>query len=241
MRVLMISKACLVGAYQRKLEAIAAHDGVELVVVVPPAWRDERGELKLERAHTAGYRLVVEPVAFGGNFHMHFYPRLGRAFARFRPDVVHIDEEPYNLATWHALWLARRAGARALFFTWQNINRRYPFPFDLGERWTLRRVDYAIAGTDGAAAVWRTKGYHGPLAVIPQFGVDPDIFSPGAARPAGAFRVGYAVGWCRRRASICCCAPSPGLRATGGLRCAAAARRRGTSNGWRRRWASRTG
>ena len=187
MRILMISKACVVGAYQRKLEAIAAHDDVALTVVVPPAWRDERGVLKLERAHTAGYRLVVEPVLFNGSFHLHGYPRLWRQFARARP-----DEEPYNLATWHALWLARRAGARALFFTWQNINRRYPFPFSAGERWVLRRADYAIAGTAGAAAVWREKGYTGPLAVIPQFGVAADFFSPAERVRDGPFVVGYA-------------------------------------------------
>lgn len=195
MRVLMISKACVVGAYQRKLELIAAHDDIDLTVVVPPSWRDERGVLRLERAHTSGYWLAVEPVAFNGRFHLHFYPRLARRFAQVRPDVVHIDEEPYNLATWHALWLARRAGAKALFFTWQNLARRYPFPFAAGERWALRRADYAIAGTEGAAAVWRAKGYAGPLAVIPQFGVDPNLFSPGAPgerRRERPFVIGYA-------------------------------------------------
>jgi glycosyltransferase involved in cell wall biosynthesis len=192
-RVLMISKACLVGAYQRKLEEIAAFDDVELTVVTPPSWRDERGEIRLERAHLSGYTLAVEPIVFNGNFHMHFYPRLGRQFKAVRPDVVHIDEEPYNLATWHALWLARRVGARALFFSWQNIARRYPFPFSRGERWVQRNADYGIAGTQGAAAVWRAKGYTGPLAVIPQFGVDTALFTPGGARqPGRPFVIGYA-------------------------------------------------
>jgi hypothetical protein len=106
MRVLMVSKACLVGAYQRKLEEIARHDDIELTVAVPPRWRDERGELSLERVYTQGYDLVVEPMRFNGSFHAHFYPRIGRRIARTRPDLVHIDEEPYNLATAHAMWLA---------------------------------------------------------------------------------------------------------------------------------------
>ncbi|MBN1286413.1 MAG: glycosyltransferase family 4 protein [Anaerolineae bacterium] len=178
MRVLMVSKACLVGTYQRKLEEIARFDDIELTVVTPPAWRDARGKIKLERAHLRGYTLAVEPLALNGHFHLHFYPTLGRIIKRVRPDIVHIDEEPYNLATWHALWLAKRAGAKALFFTWQNIARRYPPPFDRGEAWVLRRADYGIAGTQDAAQVWRAKGYAGPLAVIPQFGVDMDLFSP---------------------------------------------------------------
>jgi glycosyltransferase involved in cell wall biosynthesis len=211
-RVLMVSKACVVGAYQKKLEelarmsqppAYAASKGegsvspkaspepVELTVVVPPYWRDERGTLNLERRHTTGYELIVEPMAFNGHFHLHFYPGLGKQIRRVQPDLVHIDEEPYNLATAHTLWLARRAGARSLFFSWQNIQRRYPLPFRLMEGYVLNRVDYAIVGNQESARVWQAKGYSGPLAIIPQFGVDPEIFYP-ESRPAGrGFVVGY--------------------------------------------------
>jgi len=189
----MISKACLMGTYQRKLEEIARFPDVELMVIVPPAWHDGSRIVRLERAHTAGYELAVEPVAFNGNFHLHFYPRLGQRLRAFAPDVVHIDEEPYNFATFHALWMAKRAGARALWFTWQNLNRHYPFPFRWIEGYNLRHADYAIAGSAGAAEVWRKKGYTGPLAVIPQFGVDPDIFVPRPGEPDSGrgFLIGY--------------------------------------------------
>jgi glycosyltransferase involved in cell wall biosynthesis len=191
MRILMISKACVVGAYQKKLEELARLPELELTVVVPPFWRDERGVLELERQHTAGYELVVEPMTFNGNFHLHFYPGLGKQIRRVRPDLVHIDEEPYNLATAHALWLTRRAGASSLFFSWQNLLRRYPLPFRMLERYVLGNVDYAIVGNQESGQVWRTKGYQGRLAVIPQFGVDPEIFCP-APRPGGrGFVVGY--------------------------------------------------
>ena len=193
MRVLMLSKACLVGAYQRKLEEIARL-GVELLVVVPPSWRDERGTIPLERAYTRGYDLVVEPIALNGHFHLHFYPRLGRRFRCFHPHIVHIDEEPYNLATFQAMRLARRYGARALFFSWQNLLRRYPIPFRWMERYVLRHAAYGLVGNREAAQVWRAKGYQGPLRVIPQFGVDPDLFHPPAsgARPPGSeVTIGY--------------------------------------------------
>jgi glycosyltransferase involved in cell wall biosynthesis len=193
MRVLMISKACLVGAYQRKLEEIARFPDIELMVVVPPLWRDGSRVTRLERAHTTGYELAVEPIAFSGSFHLHFYPRLGRRLRAFAPDIVHVDEEPYNFATFHALRMAKRFGARVLWFSWQNLNRSYPFPFRLIERYSLRNADYAIAGSSGAEEVWREKGYAGPLAIIPQFGVDPDIFAPrpGGRDPARGFLIGY--------------------------------------------------
>ncbi|MBZ0285453.1 MAG: glycosyltransferase family 4 protein [Anaerolineae bacterium] len=176
-RVLMISKACIVGIYQRKLEEIARL-GVDLLTLVPPSWKDERGETRLERVYTEGYQLQVVPIALNGNFHLHFYPGLGQWIRDFRPQIVHIDEEPYNAAAWQALFHARRAGAKTLFFSWQNIVRQYPPPFSWGERWLLNNVDYALVGTESAASVWRAKGYTGRLAVVPQFGVDTELFKP---------------------------------------------------------------
>lgn len=190
MRVTLLSKALVVGAYQRKCELIAAHPEVELTVLVPPAW----GAQRLERAYARGYDLREIPIRANGNFHLHYYPTLAAELARSRPDVLHIDEEPYNLATWRAMQALGSLGtARALFFTWQNIKRDYPPPFSWIERDVLRRADAAIAGSDEAARVWRAKGFVKPIVVIPQFGVDEEAFAPAArAHWAGPFTVGFA-------------------------------------------------
>jgi glycosyltransferase involved in cell wall biosynthesis len=191
MRVLMISKACLVGTYQRKLEELARL-GVELTVIVPAEWRDPSGTIKLERVHTQGYRLLVEPLQFNGNYHLHRWPTLAQRIVELQPEIIHIDEEPYNLATWEALRLARKHGAKALFFSWQNLVRNYPPPFAWFERWVLDHIDYGLMGTQSAAEVWRAKGYQKPLAVIPQFGIDPDFFTPATVpNDDTAVRFGY--------------------------------------------------
>jgi glycosyltransferase involved in cell wall biosynthesis len=174
----MVSKALAVGAYQRKLEEIARLPGVALTAIVPAEWRDRRGRVTLARAHVTGYELIAAPLRFNGQYHLHFYPTLGRLLQQLRPDILHMDEEPYNLATWHALRLGQAAGAASLFFTWQNLNRRYPWPFRVFEAANYRRAAYAIAGNRAAVDVLRGKGYRGPAAVIPQFGVDPAIFAP---------------------------------------------------------------
>ncbi len=191
MRVLMISKACIVGTYQRKLEELARL-GVELTVIVPPEWRDPSGTIKLERVHTQGYRLLVEPMQFNGNYHLHRWPTLARHMNELQPELVHIDEEPYNLATWQALRLARKHGAKSLFFSWQNLVRSYPPPFSWIERWVLRNIDYGLMGTQSAADVWRAKGYTKRLKVIPQFGIDPDCFTPpNEQKLSPVVRIGY--------------------------------------------------
>ena len=189
-RVLMVSKACIVGIYQRKLEYIARHNDIELMVVVPPSCGDERGEMMLERVYTDGYTLKVLPIRRNGDFHLFSFVGLREVIRDFKPHIVHIDEEPYNLATWQALWYAKRGGAATLFFSWQNLVRHYPPPFQWGEAWTLRAVDTALMGTQSALDVWRIKGYRKSAAIVPQFGTDPTSFMP-TPRTLRPFTIGY--------------------------------------------------
>ena len=177
MKVVILSKALVAGAYQRKLEEIARL-GVDLTALVPPSWREPRvGEQRLERRFTAGYRLEALPIALNGRHHLHFYPAIGSALRRLRPDVLHIDEESFNLATFLAMRAGLAVGARCCFYNWANIDRRYPPPFSFFEQHSFRHAAHAIAGNQDAAAIIRRHGYRGPVTVIPQFGVDPEMFA----------------------------------------------------------------
>ena len=176
MKVLMLSKACIVGAYQKKLEEMAAFDDIDLIVAVPPSWDDPRTPTRLEKVHTKGYDLLVTDIAFNGNYHLHFYPKLKQIVRQVQPDLFHIDEEPYNLATFQAMRLAQEAGARTVVFSWQNLFKRYPPPFNLMERYVLSKADILLVGNSESAQVWEQKGYTGPIHLIPQFGVDPAIY-----------------------------------------------------------------
>ncbi|HLX56752.1 MAG TPA: glycosyltransferase family 4 protein [Ktedonobacteraceae bacterium] len=196
MRVLMISKALVAGTSQRKLEELAKCPGVELTLVTPEYWQSDDGSKQaLERLYTRGYRMLVTPVALNGNFHLHYYPRLGRIMRETHPEIVHIDEEPYNFATFHAMRLARKIKARSLFFTWQNLYRSYPPPFRQMELYNYRHARVALAGNRDAADVLKRKGYSGPIRIIPQFGFDTGIYKRSVARaprtPGSPFTLGF--------------------------------------------------
>ena len=185
MRVLMLSKALVSGPSQRKLEELAKCPGVELTLVTPPCWKHDNGStLQLERMFTSGYRLIVTPMTLNGNYHLHFYPKLGAIMREVRPEIVHIDEEPYNFATFQAMRLAVGQKARALFFTWQNLTRDYPPPFRQMELYNYKHATLAVAGNSEAVDVLRHKGYSGPVRVIPQFGFDTELYKRSAARPS---------------------------------------------------------
>jgi glycosyltransferase involved in cell wall biosynthesis len=191
-RVVILSKALVAGSYQRKLEEIARL-GVELTALVPESWREPRvGVSRLERRYTAGYQLDALPIALNGRHHVHFYPTLGPALRRLRPEVLHVDEESFNLATFQAMRLGVALGARCCFYNYANIHRWYPPPFAFFERYSFRHAAHALACNQEAAAIIRRHGYAGPLTVVPQFGVDPELFAPPPGSPAlRPFTVGY--------------------------------------------------
>lgn len=193
MRALLFSKAAVRAVYHRQYEHIADQPDVEeLLVVVPPYWDEPRvGRMTLEVVHPRNYRLEIIPLRWNGQYHLYYAPRLPRLLERFRPELVHVDEEVYNLATFHTVLAARRIGASSVAFCWQNIYRRYPPPFCWFEKALARRLNGVIAGNADAAQVLQRKGFHIPMGVIPQYGVDTDLFTPGTPLAPPPFRVGY--------------------------------------------------
>ena len=195
MNVLYVSKALVVAAYRDKIRELERHVAVRSIM--PERWGREEPE-----PSPGG---VVEPrrvaARLTGHNHLHHYVRPGRWLTDPRPDLVHVDEEPYSLVTLQLARLCRHHRIPFLFFAWQNVERRMPPPFGTVRQSVFRSADGGFAGTRRAAELLRGAGFDRPIAVVPQFGVDPARFRPDpAARratrtrfrlPDDAFVVGY--------------------------------------------------
>jgi glycosyltransferase involved in cell wall biosynthesis len=188
-KVLVVSKAFVISSYRQKLTELSRL-GAEIVAVAPPTWRESGAAQTLESGDVDGYELVMSPMRWNGHFHLHYYPELPVLIDRYRPDLVHMDEEPYNAATYLGVRAAKRVGKPSLFFSWQNLVRRYPPPFNLMERSVYRDVGHGLAGSEEAARVLAIKGFAHPVTIVPQFGVDCDRFTPCPGRN-GAFTIGF--------------------------------------------------
>lgn len=179
MRILILSKALLSSAYRRKTDALAALPGVQLTVASPAYWQEPRAQrIDYEPSPTPNYHVEILPMRFNGQHHLHYYPTFGALVRRLRPDIVHVDEESFNLATFLALRAAHHIGAPTCFYNYANIERTYPPPFGWFERYAFTHAKHALACSHEAANIIRNHGYTGALSIIPQTGVDPAQYAP---------------------------------------------------------------
>ncbi len=191
--VVWISKTFVAAPAQRLLDRLAGGGRWRVTLITPPSWRQDGREDLFHPMPAARFTAITLPIRGNGHFHRYVYHGLGAALSALRPDVVQIDEEPYNPAAWQALYHARRLRRPALLVAWQTIARRYPPPFAWGEAWAYRQASAIIAGNQAAADVVRAKGYRGAICIQGLHGIDPELWTPRAlASPAAddAFTIG---------------------------------------------------
>jgi glycosyltransferase involved in cell wall biosynthesis len=181
MRLLVVGHAYLVAENRKKFAALAARPGVDVALVTPHAWPEPLlGPLRPSFPEDAPFAArAIRAVGTGHEqFHLYLSPDLG--MRRFRPDVVYVEQGAGALVYAQALVCrglhARRA--RAAFFTWWNLPYAASAPLAAVERFNLARSQGAVAGNADAAVVLRDHGFTGPVAVLPQIGVDPEEFRP---------------------------------------------------------------
>jgi hypothetical protein len=168
--VVVVSHTYVEPENRGKLRALAA--GGRVTAVIPTRWRQTSlgSEWRLDApVIDAGVQLL--PVPWRGPAKPSFGGMRVPGGAVPADAVVQIEEEPWTPTAYFAV--RRRLGAATVLFTWENVDRRFPFPWSAMRRAVFRRIAGLIAGSSGAAEVARAQGYRGPVAVIPQLGIDP--------------------------------------------------------------------
>jgi glycosyltransferase involved in cell wall biosynthesis len=180
LRVLAISHSCVVGANQQVYEELARHPDVALGLLMPSHYVSDFDGSRIvpDRTVGNGFRILTGRPVLAGNGSLYFYlTGLTRAVRETRPAVTFLDEEPWSLSALQAVWRARRAGSRVVFYSKQNLKKPLPPPFRQIQAAVFRATDHAFAISDEVAGVLRWKGYGGPVTLLPH-GVDPARFSP---------------------------------------------------------------
>ena len=68
--------------------------------------------------------------------------------------------------------------AKNVFFTWWNLPYKSKFPVSYLEKYNLSNTNGLVAGNQDAADILRDHGYEQAVEVMPQLGVNEDLFRP---------------------------------------------------------------
>ncbi len=185
MRVLLIAHACHSRTEgQQRAQRLGRYEDIDLRVIVPDRWSEYGTWRRIDVPENPTYAFQKEKVRWPRTpgpvqWHLHYYPQLADTLRSFRPDVIDLWEEAWQLVSVHTCWLRNRLlpSAKIVSESEANIARTHPFPFNKFRRYTLRNTDYAVSRQNEGVGVLRAHGYEGPVEVIGN-AVDAEIFRP---------------------------------------------------------------
>lgn len=198
-RLLTVGHSYVLRSNRRLAEAIQeAANGAWRVTVAAPHYYEGNprfGDLKPETLDVGADEsvdVVGIPVAFTNRVHFALYGASLRRLMASGFDAIHCWEEPFILAgAQMAEWAPRNA--LLTYFSFQNINKAYPPPFNWLERRALRRADGWVAAATLVEEALKDRPVYRerPHRVI-SVGVDQARFRPD---PAVRARLRASFGW----------------------------------------------
>ena len=185
MKILVASHTYIVDLNCEKLRALASLEpGIELTVVVPQQWRPGgvQNKIILTRLLEEGSFRVVPVSNYSQNNQglLTFGLDIIKLLKQFQPDIIQVEQGAKALGYAQLITLNRLLGLKAknVFFTWWNVPYQNKFPISLLEAYNLRHTDGLISGNQDGIEIIRQHGYKGSATIIPQLGVDEQLFSP---------------------------------------------------------------
>jgi glycosyltransferase involved in cell wall biosynthesis len=191
-RAIIVSRLYADPANRAKLRSLAGL-GVGLAAAVPDQWVSSEGTVhRTEPIEDDGVRIV--PVGVRG--------RGGRAeglswnavslrhlVEEYRPDLLHIEEEPWTRTAALGIRLARRLGIRSVVSTAESVPRTYSLVERFRRQRNLRLAHGVIAANRLASELATRSRPGGANLVLQQLGVTPPPLQPRALQPA--FSIGF--------------------------------------------------
>jgi glycosyltransferase involved in cell wall biosynthesis len=195
MRAVIISHLYADPANREKLRSLAGL-GVSLAVAVPDRWAANDGQSHgTTWGDDTGVRVV--PISVRGRMsepgRLHWSAKtLRRLLTDFRPDLLHIEEEPWTQPASVSLRLARRLGIRTVLSTAESLPRGYSLRQRFRRERSLRLAHGVIGANRLALGLATRRRPSIPHVTLPQIGVTPPAAVPREPHP------GLAIGFVGR-------------------------------------------
>ena len=181
-RILFVGFAYIVSIYQSKLKAIFDTGEIEVAWLSPIQWKMHSWNrvIPLEIRYKDIQVYPAKVWFFNGVNGGYIYPILSfvKVIKSFKPDVLHYEQEVFSLSAFQAAIFARIFKIPLIVFCWENIQKHLPIYRQWTTNFVLDTADAIVAGSTGAAQLLRTWGYEKKILIMPQIGVDTNLFFP---------------------------------------------------------------
>ena len=193
-RMLSIAHSYGVALNRRLAHEMARAGGSdwEVTAVAPSFFHGDLRPIALERIDGELCRVEAVPAFLSSRIHLFVYGLRVRELLRQSWDLVHCWEEPYIVASGQVAWWTPRE-VPLVFWTAQNISKRYPPPFSAIEKYCVSRCAGWMGSGRLVVETMLARGYGGKPHRLMPLGVDVEQFRPdAAARETMRIRLGWA-------------------------------------------------
>lgn len=190
MKILVVSHTYLIAFNQRKwVQLLEIAPNVQIRLITPRFLPTAFGIRGRERNAALDANVVVNLPSYFNRSHMHYLIApfwFARLLRNFKPDRIHIEEDPHSAVGFEAILLARLFArqAKISFFLWDNLARE-PGGIKGWIKGSLNRfglgcADLVICGNrQGQALLQEKKNYAGRSVVLPQLGLTASEYAGG--------------------------------------------------------------
>ncbi len=200
MKILCICHSAIL-RINRVLFEHLADSGMEVHVIFPERWPSGGlgPEIIWESAKNKSIFLYPLKVKLSGNGSLHFYSSwFFNILKNIQPHYIFLDEEPWSvvaLQTTLGIKFKIKTQPKLIFYTKQNLYKKYPFPLRWVQKYTFDFSHQALALSDECREVLIKQGYKKPITIFPH-AVDLDIFNPhgtleGELHEEGVVNIGF--------------------------------------------------
>ena len=188
-KLLVLSHSGVVDVNRAIYQQLARVAEVDLTLIVPTQWAGNLiSDLSFKKTgDDKGIRVLALPIVGSGRGSLFLYRTLlWRQLGKWQPDTVFVDEEPWSLNAFFAFASFRKV--RRVFFTKENLKRKYPPPFWLFEKFVFWQSDHAYSVAEEVTRILHDyKGYDKPIHSLPH-SIDPKFFFPHTLKKKEEFK-----------------------------------------------------
>ncbi|MEK7397104.1 MAG: glycosyltransferase family 4 protein [Candidatus Poribacteria bacterium] len=179
MKVLVISHSAIQPTYHRKFEEVSKLGDIAIRVIVPEKWVENMQVLHFSGIDKPNISFIPSKVTFPGYGSRFFFYSIARHFYEFKPDIIHLEEEPWSLCAIQTIMLRNLLcpKSKLIFRTSLSIptKQRFNCLASSIEKITFRESDFAFILSEKAGQILTQKGYKKGMKVSPN-GVDSAVF-----------------------------------------------------------------